>query len=164
MHHAETRRTQRGKEMNTIKLPPREINEITEIIIDTSLNIHKKLGPGLLESVYEIVLFKKLEQFGLKVERQKSIPFEFESIQFEKGFIVDLFVENLVVVEIKSVDKIAPVHQKQVLTYLKLLNLQVGLLINFGGATLKEGLQRIVNNYSATSAPLREIKKSNFKA
>lgn len=137
----------------------RETNEITSIIIDTAVNIHKKLGPGLLESVYETVLFKKLELAGLKVERQKPVTFEFEGMLFEEGFKVDLLVEQLVVVELKSVEKIAPVHQKQLLTYLKLLNLQVGLLINFGGATLKEGLQRIVNNYSpsATSASLREI-------
>ena len=137
--------------MNTLSAPLRdpvkEINEITDIIIDESINIHKKLGPGLLESVYEAVLYKKLEQRGLKVERQKPISFEFEGIYFEEGFRLDLLVEERVVVELKSVEKIARVHQKQVLTYLKLLNLQAGLLINFGGNTLKEGLQRIVNNY-----------------
>ena len=125
----------------------KQINDITDIIINESINIHIKLGPGLLESVYEAALTKKLEQRGLKVERQKPVSFEFEGIRFEEGFRVDLLVEERVVVELKSVEKIARVHQKQVLTYLKLLNPQVGLLINFGGNTLKEGLQRIVNNY-----------------
>jgi iron complex transport system substrate-binding protein len=135
-----------------------EINTITDAIIAESIEIHKKLGPGLLESVYEMVLAKKLERRGYKVERQKIISFEYEDIHFEEGFRVDLLIEDMVVVELKSVEKTSPVHQKQLLTYLKLLDKTVGLLINFGCVTLKEGLQRIVNKYpdSAFSAPLRE--------
>ncbi len=126
----------------------KDINVITNMIIDEAINIHRKLGPGLLESVYEMVLSRKLEERGLKVERQKPVSFEFEGMRFEEGFRLDLLVEEKVVVELKSVEKIAKVHQKQLLTYLKLMDLQVGLLINFGGNTLKEGLQRIVNNYA----------------
>ena len=117
------------------------------------MEIHKKLGPGLLESVYEAVLYKKLKQEGLFVERQKPVDFVFEGISFQEGFRVDLLVEKTVVVELKSVEKTAPVHSKQILTYLRLLNLEVGLLINFGGATLKEGLERIVNNYAPSASP-----------
>ncbi|MBF8276940.1 MAG: hypothetical protein HW390_2013 [Candidatus Brocadiaceae bacterium] len=130
-----------------------EIDDITEIIINNSMEIHKKLGPGLLESVYKVVHYKKLEKEGLFVERQKPVDFVFEGISFQEGFRVDLLVERTVVVELKSVEKTAPVHSKQILTYLRLLNLEVGLLINFGGATLKEGLERIVNNYAPSASP-----------
>ncbi len=130
-----------------------EIDDITGIIINNSMEIHKKLGPGLLESVYEVVLYKKLEKEGLFVERQKPVDFVFEGISFQEGFRVDLLVEKTVVVELKSVERTAPVHSKQVLTYLRLLNLEVCLLINFGGATLKEGLERIVNNYAPSASP-----------
>jgi len=109
--------------------------------------VHSGLGPGLLESVYETVLAHELEKRGLEVKRQKVISFEYDGLQFDDGLRVDLLVEGVVVVELKSVEKIAPVHAKQVLTYLRLLKLPVGLLINFGAPTIKEGLQRIVNNY-----------------
>jgi len=105
------------------------------------------LGPGLLESVYEVILFKHLTQRGLTVERQKPINFEFDGMHFDEGFRVDLLVEDRVIVELKSSEKVLPVHYKQVLTYLKLLNLPIGLLVNFGAPTMKEGLTRIVNNY-----------------
>jgi GxxExxY protein len=130
----------------------REIDEITGEIVDAAVKLHTRLGPGLLESVYEMVLAKELERRDLKVERQKPVSFEFDGLHFEEGFRVDLLVEGRVVVELKSVEKIAPVHGKQVLTYLRLLNLPVGLLINFGAATLKEGLQRIVNNYQPSAS------------
>ena len=121
------------------------INEITGVIVDTALQIHKDLGPGLLESVYEAVLAKKLEQRGMKVERQEILRFEYEGIIFEEGFRMDLLVEDQVVVELKSVEQVAPVHKKQLLTYLKLAKKPVGLLINFGAATLKEGITRVIN-------------------
>src|SRR6202000_2532138 len=101
-----------------------------------------------LESVYEMVLARELERRGLAVTRQAPVAIEFDGMQFEEGFRVDLLVEEIVVVELKSVERLAPVHSKQVLTYLRLLNLPVGLLINFGEVTLKDGLHRIVNNYS----------------
>jgi iron complex transport system substrate-binding protein len=136
-----------------------EIDEITGIIINNAMNIHKKLGPGLLESVYEAVLSKKLEQEGLFVERQKPVDFVFDGISYQEGFRVDLLVEKKVVVELKSLEKTAPVHSKQLLTYLRLLNLEVGLLINFGGATLKEGLVRVVNSHSPSVSPRLRVNR-----
>lgn len=123
------------------------IDEITCEVVDAAYNVHKSLGPGLLESVYELVLARELERRGLQVKCQEPISFDLEDMHFEEGFRVDLLVGGLVVVEVKSVERLAPVHSKQVLTYLRLLKLPVGLLINFGSATLKEGLKRIVNNY-----------------
>jgi GxxExxY protein len=122
-----------------------ETNDITGMIVDAAYRIHVGLGPGLLESVYEAVLAKSLERSGHKVERQKAITFNYDGMVFEEGFRVDLLVEDTVIVELKSVEKLAPVHSKQVLTYLRLMDCRVGLLINFGAPTLKEGLQRIAN-------------------
>jgi GxxExxY protein len=123
----------------------RTTNEITGEIVDVAYRLHSRLGPGLLESVYETVLAGLLQDRGLQVERQKAVSFEFEGHVFDDGLRVDLFVEHAVVVELKSVEKLAPVHMKQVLTYLRLLNLPVGLLINFGADRLKDGLQRVTN-------------------
>jgi GxxExxY protein len=131
----------------------RQLDEITGAIVDTSLKIHRELGPGLLESVYETVLFRALERRGLPVERQKVIRFENDGLVFDEGLRLDLLVDGCVVVELKSVERLAPVHHKQVLTYLRLLQLPVGLLINFGGATLKEGLHRIVNQLPPSASP-----------
>jgi GxxExxY protein len=131
----------------------KSLDDITGAVVDASLKIHMGLGPGLLESVYEAVLARALEQRGFRVERQKVIRFEYEGMVFEEGFRTDLLVDGCVVVELKSVEKLAPVHSKQVLTYLRLMNLQVGLLINFGAATLKEGLHRIVNNLPTSASP-----------
>ena len=131
----------------------KELDDITGEIVDAALKIHKGLGPGLLESVYESVLAKSLEKRGLKVERQKSISFVFDEIQFDEGFRVDLLVADRVVVELKSVEKVAPVHSKQLLTYIRLMKLPVGLLINFGASTLKECLHRIVNDLPSSAAP-----------
>lgn len=123
----------------------RNTNEITGEIVDVAFRLHSRLGPGLLESVYENVLARLLQERGLHVERQKAISFEFDGFMFDDGLRVDLFVENAVVVELKAVEKVAPVHVKQVLTYLRLLDLPVGLLINFGADRMKDGLQRITN-------------------
>ena len=140
----------------------RDIDEITGIIVDAAYQLHFRLGPGLLESVYEIVLEKELQKRGLKVERQKPISFEFDGMLIDNGFRLDLFVEDKVVIELKSIEVLFPVHSKQVLTYLKLLNLPVGLLINFGALTMKEGLHRIVNNYTPSPAsPLTINKRSH---
>jgi GxxExxY protein len=130
-----------------------EIADITGIIIDSAMKIHKELGSGLLESVYEIVLSKYLRQKGLVVETQKPVDFEFEGMKFKDGFRCDMLINQKVVVELKSVEKTTPVHQKQLLTYLRLMKLEVGLLINFGSATLKDGLQRIVNNHIPSASP-----------
>jgi GxxExxY protein len=123
----------------------RNTNEITGEIVDIAFRLHSRLGPGLLESVYETVLTRLLQGRGLHVERQKAVSFEFDGCVFDDGLRVDLFVENTVVVELKAVEKVAPVHVKQVLTYLRLLDLPVGLLINFGADRMEDGLQRITN-------------------
>ena len=121
------------------------INDITGAIVDAALQIHRDMGPGLLESVYEAVLAKKLESRGMKVERQKTLRFVYDGMSFDEGFRMDLRVEDQVIVELKSVEQTAPVHKKQLLTYLKLAGKPVGLLINFGAATLKEGVTRVIN-------------------
>lgn len=133
------------------------LDDITGAIVDASIRIHKDLGPGLLESVYEVVLTRSLEKRGFRVERQKVIRFEYEEMVFEEGFRTDLLVETRVIVEVKSVEKLAPVHGKQLLTYLRLMNLPVGLLINFGAFTLKEGLHRIVNQLPPSASPLLRV-------
>jgi GxxExxY protein len=120
-------------------------NAIAKQVVDAAYSIHTTLGPGLLESVYEIVLVHELTQRNLKVERQKRISILYKTIHFDEGFRVDLIVENKVLIELKSVENVAPVHSKQLLTYLRLMNLKLGLLINFGAATIKEGIKRIVN-------------------
>jgi len=123
----------------------KSLDDVTGEIVDAAYKLHTGLGPGLLESVYETVLARDLQRRGLRVERQKSVAFDYDDLHFDDGLRVDLLVESRVVVEIKSVERLLPVHPKQVLTYLRLLNLSVGLLINFGAPTLKEGLKRIVN-------------------
>ena len=136
-------------------------DEITGDIVDTALKIHKALGPGLLESVYEIVLTRSLERRGYYVERQKVVQFEYDGIIFKEGLRVDLLVEGRIVVELKSVEHLAPVHGKQLLTYLRLLQLPVGLLINFGAATLKEGLRRVVNDLPESESSLLRVNRGD---
>ena len=121
-------------------------NEISKIVVDACYNIHYELGLGLLESVYEEVLYYELTHLGLKVERQKPIPVKWKDIKMEIGFRADLIIENKVVIELKSVESISPVHPKQVLTYLKITGLKLGLLINFNEKLIKDGITRIVNN------------------
>lgn len=120
-------------------------NELAKVIVNTCYNIHVELGPGLLESVYEEILFYELTTQGYKVERQKGIPVFWKDLRMDIGFRADLIVENKVVVELKSVELIAPVHPKKLLTYLRLTNLKLGLLINFNEALIKDGITRIVN-------------------
>jgi GxxExxY protein len=120
-------------------------NEIGTIILDAAIYIHRQIGSGLLETVYEAILAKELEKRGLKVERQKPIPIEFDGMKFEEGFRADLVVETKVIVELKSIEKINPAHKKQVLTYLKLTGLKLGYLLNFGEALMKDGITRILN-------------------
>jgi len=121
-------------------------NEIGTLIIETAVSLHKNLGSGLLESVYEVVLMKLLARKGLSVQRQVSIPIEFEGEHFNEGFRLDLFVEGKVIIELKSVEKITDVHKKQLLTYLKLTNTKLGYILNFGAELMKGGIIRIVNN------------------
>ncbi len=122
-----------------------DINSISGAIVDAAFHIHRTLGPGLLESVYEVVLAHELEKRGLRIERQKPVPVEFEGIRFEEGFRADLIVEDCVIVELKSVEELSRVHSKQLLTYLRLLDYRLGLLINFGAPVIKDGIRRIVN-------------------
>jgi len=131
----------------------RELDEITGAIVDAAIQIHRKFGPGLLESVYETALTRSLANRGFEVERQKPISFEHEGMSFDNAFRLDMLVDEQVIVEIKSIEQLAPVHTKQLLTYLRLTNLHIGLLINFGGATLKEGLRRIVNHLPPSASP-----------
>ncbi len=120
-------------------------NEIAKNILDAAFRLHRELGPGLLESVYEAVLARELSRKGFTVTRQQSVPIRFEELQFDEGFRADLVVNNLVIVELKSVEQLHPVHAKQLLTYLKLMELKLGLLINFNEALLKDGIKRVVN-------------------
>ena len=138
----------------------KDIDAVSGDVLDVALRLHRDLGPGLLESVYETVLAARLAKMGYAIARQRPIDIEFEGIRIEGAFRIDLLVDERLVIEIKSVDRLMPVHAKQLLTYLRLTGQPVGLLLNFGGETLKEGVRRLVNNHrpSASSAPLRETK------
>jgi GxxExxY protein len=120
-------------------------NEIAGLIVDAAYKVHTTLGPGLLEAVYETVLAYELERRSLKIRRQIPIPVVYEKIKFDEGFRADLMVQGKVLVELKSVEKVAPVHKNQLLTYLRLADKRLGLLINFGEALIKYGITRIVN-------------------
>jgi len=120
-------------------------NELSKIIVNTAFEIHQILGPGLLESVYENIMYYELTDLGMMVERQKAIPVYWKGIKMDVGFRADLIVENKVIVELKSIEMIAPVHFKQTLTYLRLMGLKLGLLINFNEALIKDGITRIAN-------------------
>jgi GxxExxY protein len=121
-------------------------NEIAKIIVDAAFQIHKRLGPGLLESVYEVVLAHELKKRGMKVNRQVPVAIVYDDIKFDEGFRADLIIEDKVIVELKSVEKVSPVHKKQLLTYLKLADKKLGLLINFGSELIRDGISRVVNN------------------
>lgn len=122
-----------------------DLNDITGVIVDAAFRIHSKLGPGLLETVYETILARDLAHKGLSVERQKTISFDFEGLWFDDACRVDIIVERCVIVEVKSVTAILPRHEKQTLTYLRLLDYRVGLVLNFGAPLMKEGIKRIAN-------------------
>jgi len=123
------------------------IEELSEVVVDAAFHLHVELGPGLLETVYEVILSRILQNKGLRVERQKPIPVHFAGCDFDEGFRADLLVEGCLLVELKSVETLHPVHSKQLLTYLRLLKQPVGLLINFGAPTFKDGIKRIVNDH-----------------
>ncbi len=120
-------------------------NELSEIIIGAAINVHKNLGPGLLESAYEECLYYELNKNGLKVEKQKPMPLIYDDVKLDIGYRLDIMVENKVVIEIKSVEALNDVHLAQVLTYLKLSNCKLGLLINFNVSKLVNGIRRVVN-------------------
>jgi len=124
-----------------------KLDAITRKIIGAAINVHRALGPGLLESAYETCLAYELDQLGLKVERQKPLPVRYRGITLDCGYRLDLVVENSVIVEVKATEGLPPVHQAQVLSYLRLTGLKVGLLITFNVPVLKRGLKRIVNDF-----------------
>ena len=122
-------------------------NDIGTIVVDTAIRLHRELGPGLLESVYEIVLARLLEKEGLHVQRQVGIPIFYEKERFDEGFRADIIVEKKVILEIKSVQKLHPVFKKQLLTYLKLTEMKLGYILNFGEELMKTGIERVINGY-----------------
>lgn len=126
-----------------------EINEISGIVIDECIAIHKELGPGLFENVYEAVLAGRLEARGLRVARQLPVPVEFDGQVFDPAFRLDLLVEETLVVEVKAVERLTQTHIRQLLTYLRLLKQPVGLLLNFNHSTMKDGIRRVANEYNA---------------
>lgn len=126
-------------------------NEVGALVVDAAVAVHRKLGPGLLESVYESVLAHELRKRGLTVERQVPVEVRYDDLVFEEGFRADIIVNGMVILELKSVEQISRAHQKQLTTYLKLAEKKLGYLLNFGGATMKEGIQRIVNGLEEES-------------
>jgi GxxExxY protein len=124
-----------------------ELNQISGKIIECSIKVHRALGPGMLESAYEACLFYELHKSGLKVEKQVTLPINYDGVIIDAGYRIDLFVENEVIVELKAVDKLHPIHKAQLLSYLKLSNKKLGLLINFNVKLLTDGLERVVNNF-----------------
>jgi len=122
-----------------------DIEELARVAIDCGFHIHKELGPGLLESVYEALLAERLRRSGIEAERQKLLPVEFDGLILSEGYRVDLLAGGRLIIEVKSVERLAPVHSKQLLTYIRLAKQPVGLLMNFGGETFRDGLRRIVN-------------------
>lgn len=129
-----------------------DVETVATTVVDCGFKIHERLGPGLLESVYEAVLAHSIARRGLVVERQKPIPVRFDGILIDEGFRADLLVEGQLLVELKSVERVAPVHTKQLLTYLRLMGLPLGLLMNFGAATFREGIKRVANGHRPFAA------------
>ena len=129
-------------------------NEIAKRILDAAFVVHTSLGPGLLESVYEVVLAYELKKRGLTAERQKPMPILYDNIRFDEAFRSDLVVNGKVIVELKSVEALLPLHAKQLLTQLRLSDLKLGLLINFGEAHLKNGIKRVINGHLDAENPL----------
>jgi len=129
-----------------------DIDRISGDVLDAAIALHRDLGPGLLESVYEVVLAGQLARMGYSVARQRPVDIEYDGLRFEAAFRIDILVEERLLIEIKSVDRLHSSHARQLLTYLRLSKQPVGLLINFGGATLREGFRRLVNNYVPASA------------
>ncbi|MBN1650758.1 MAG: GxxExxY protein [Bacteroidales bacterium] len=125
----------------------RSEDELSEIIVNTCYSVHEDLGPGLLESVYEEILYYELKSKGLKVARQVALPLVWKNVKMGIGFRANLVVENKIIVELKSVDQIAPIHMQQLKTYLKISGINLGLLVNFNKSQLKEGITRVINKH-----------------
>lgn len=138
----------------------KDIDAVTGDVVGLAIRLHQELGPGLLESVYEMVLAGKLAGMGYRVARQRPVDIVFDGLSFPAAFRIDLLVDERLLLEIKSVERLTAAHSKQLLTYLRLTGQPVGLLINFGGATLKEGLRRLVNDHKPSASPRLCAKKS----
>lgn len=132
-----------------------KLNKISEAVISAAIEVHRALGPGLLESAYEACLTFELVQHGFRVERQKPVPVVYRTVQLDCGYRLDLLVEDSVIVEVKAIDSLAPIHQAQLLSYLKLSGYKLGLLINFHVRVLKDGVRRMVNNFPDPPRSLR---------
>ncbi|HYC94443.1 MAG TPA: GxxExxY protein [Sphingomicrobium sp.] len=141
----------------------KDLEAISGDVIDVAIQLHRELGPGLLESVYEMILASKLASLGYSVERQRPVDIRYEDLRFEAAFRIDLLINGSLLVEVKSVEKLNGAHSKQLLTYLRLTKQPVGLLINFGGETLKEGLKRVVNDYVPSAPPRLRVNKNQWR-
>ena len=143
----------------------RPIDDLSGEVVDAAIRIHRDLGPGLLESVYETVLAGSLVRSGLKVDRQKPIDIRYDGMIFSAAFKIDILVDDRLIVEIKSVEQLGRAHGKQLLTYLRLTGQPVGLLLNFSGATMKEGIRRVVNDYcqpqNPSASPRLRVNRNN---
>jgi GxxExxY protein len=137
------------------------VEELSSLVVDCAYKLHVEAGPGLLETVYEVVLTEMLKERGLRVRRQVQVPIELLGLKFDEGFRADLIVEDSFLIELKSVENSLPVHSKQVLTYLRLLKMPLGLLINYGAGTFNEGVKRIVNRHDDTSASMLRINSNS---
>jgi GxxExxY protein len=133
----------------------KDLEAIASRVVDAGFKLHKALGPGLLESAYEMILRERLRSDGLKVDRQVPIDIAYDGLSIERAFIIDLLVEDQIIVELKSVEQTHPVHSKQVLSYLRLTGLSLGFVINFGAATFKDGVRRVVADHPTSFAPSR---------
>jgi GxxExxY protein len=138
----------------------RELDDVTAAIVDAAVGLHRDLGPGLLESVYEAILAAVLQSRGLEVQRQEAVACEYRGIKFADAFRADLIIDRQVIIELKAVEKLAPVHTKQLLTYLRLSGLKVGFVMNFGAPTLKEGLKRVVNDLDPSASSRLRVNRS----
>lgn len=131
----------------TQRLPAREINRITSVIVDCSIRIHRTVGPGILEKAYFGCVCYELVSAGLKIHTEKDIPLVYQGVHIDCAYRADLIVEETVIVEVKAIEALAPIHSRQLLTYLRLAHCPVGLLLNFGASTMKQGIKRVVNNF-----------------
>lgn len=127
------------------------IEGLARIAVDCGFRLHKELGPGLLESVYEVLLAESLKEQGLAIERQVAVPIRYKGVVVDNAFRIDILVERMLVIELKSTERDNPLYPKQLLTYLRLMDLPLGLLMNFGQETFKQGIKRVVNNHRETS-------------
>jgi GxxExxY protein len=125
-------------------------NQLSRIVLNCGLQLHKDIGPGLLESVYEQVLVDRLERQGLKIDRQKPVSLVIDGNEYPNAFRYDILVENILLIEIKSIEKLGPIHVSQTLTYIRIMNLPLGLVLNFGSETFKQGIRRVINDRHVT--------------